>query len=107
MGYKAKVFNYGSKLTEYEQSELMSIIKRCLSDGYTYEWIWKALKHKDADEWRKHGYGLFLNKGFRAEITNKLTKTRKEEEQGCSLFTDINSLPDESPSLSCSSLSEI
>lgn len=103
MGYKTKVFNYGSKLTEYEQSELMSIIKRCIGDGYTYEWIWKALQHKEVDEWRKHGYGLFLNKGFRTEISNKLVKTRKEEEQGCSLFTNADSLPEESLSVSSSS----
>ena len=99
MSYKNKVFNYGNKLEPYQQSELMSAIKKCLSDGYTYEWVWKALKHKEEDEWKKFGYGLMFNKGFRTEISNKLIKTEKENKDTVSIFDSLDSLPDDSSSV--------
>lgn len=94
MGYKSKVFEYAQTLDEYQQSQLVSIIKRSIQDGFTYKWIWTALNHKDKDVWAKFGYGLFLNKGFRKEISNKLTTTKEEANKQASVFS-IDSLPDD------------
>lgn len=94
MNYKSKVFEYANKLDEYQRNQLVSVIKKSIEDGFSYQWIWTALQHKDKDVWAKYGYGLFLNKGFRTEINNKLIKTKDEINKETSVFS-IDCLPDD------------
>lgn len=60
------------------QKESMIQAKKLQRQGFSNEWIYRAISHKPHSEWQKYGYGLLWVAHYQNQITNLLAAERNQ-----------------------------
>ena len=60
------------------QKEAQIQIMKLRKKGYSFEWIYRAISHKDCSEWQKFGFGLLWTQSYQNQITNLLAAERNQ-----------------------------
>ena len=64
--------------TQEKQNECMFQAKSLHKKGFSYQWVYEALAHKDIEDWEIFGFGLLHTDSYKAQI-NKLVQKKKEQ----------------------------
>ena len=80
MSYVEKIKEYARRFPQELEFECLIQIKKLRKQGFSYEWIYRAIEHKDYSEWSKWGFGLLHTETYQNQITNLLAAERNQLE---------------------------
>ena len=73
MNYLEKLKEYCNNFPRELEKESLIQIKKLKKQGFSNEWIFRAITHKEQSEWEKFGFGLLWVEHYQNQITNLLT----------------------------------
>ena len=78
MEYIEKLKDYCSNFSKELEKECLIQIKKLQKQGFSNEWIYRAITHKDQSEWSKYGFGLLWVEHYQNQIINLLAAERNQ-----------------------------
>lgn len=78
MNYISKLKDYCSNFPIELEKECLIQIKKLQKQGFSNEWIHRAITHKEQSEWEKFGFGLLWVNHYQNQITNLLAAERNQ-----------------------------
>lgn len=78
MEYLLKLKEYCSNFPREIEKESLIQIRKLQKQGFSNEWIYRAITHKTQAEWEKYGFGLLWVEHYQNQITNLLAAERNQ-----------------------------
>lgn len=78
MKYTEQIKAYASPMPQELQKECQIQIMKLRREGFSFEWIFRAITHKEWSEWVKFGFGLLHTKSYQNQITNLLEAEKNQ-----------------------------
>lgn len=75
-----KLRDYASRFPKEVEQECLVQVKKMRNKGFGYEWIYKAISHKDQSEWAKWGFGLLHMESYQSQINKLMAKEKQQLE---------------------------
>ena len=70
MTYLEKLKEYCNSFSKELEKECLVQIKKLKKQGFSNEWVYRAITHKEPSEWEKFGFGLLWIPHYQNQITN-------------------------------------
>lgn len=76
--YVEQIRDYSMNMTPELQKECQIQVKKLRNQGYSFEWIYRAISHKSVSEWERYNFGLLHTGSYQRQITNLLESERNQ-----------------------------